>query len=123
MDYSQFEIGFGKSLMMFWPKFNLFRISYCRLKLMRITFIFLKVLMAFGLENEAVRVSLLHGSPLLTLDIAIQEIIFEETRLDLDKSPQVGHLDILKVIPRTFEGLIAGHVAWPIEPLGHVCHS
>ncbi|XP_058005269.1 uncharacterized protein LOC131180966 [Hevea brasiliensis] len=44
--------------------------------------------MALRLEYEAVRASLLHRNPLPSLDTAIQEIIFEETRFSLDKTPQ-----------------------------------
>ncbi|XP_058005676.1 uncharacterized protein LOC110640683 isoform X3 [Hevea brasiliensis] len=44
--------------------------------------------MALRSEYEAVRASLLHRNPLPSLDTAIQEIIFEETRLSLDKTPQ-----------------------------------
>ena len=47
----------------------------------------IQVLMALRLEYEAVRASLLHRHPLPTLDMAIQEIIFEETRLNLNKIP------------------------------------
>ncbi|XP_048234433.1 uncharacterized protein LOC125370976 [Ricinus communis] len=42
--------------------------------------------MALRPEYEAVRASLLHRHPLPTLDMAVQEIIFEETRLNLDNT-------------------------------------
>ena len=45
--------------------------------------------MALRPEYEAVRASLLHRHPLPSLDTAIQEIVFEETRLKLDKTPHV----------------------------------
>ncbi|KAJ9129226.1 hypothetical protein P3X46_033983, partial [Hevea brasiliensis] len=48
----------------------------------------IQVLMALRSEYEAVRASLLHRNPLPSLDTAIQEIIFEETHLSLDKTPQ-----------------------------------
>lgn len=48
----------------------------------------IQVLMALRPEYEAVRASLLHQDPLPSLDTAIQELIFEETRLNLDKPPQ-----------------------------------
>ncbi|XP_057986506.1 uncharacterized protein LOC131171069 [Hevea brasiliensis] len=44
--------------------------------------------MALRSEYEAVRASLLHRNPFPSLETAIQEIIFEETRLSLDKTPQ-----------------------------------
>jgi hypothetical protein len=47
----------------------------------------IQVLMALQPEYEYVRASLLHRDPLPSLNIVIQEIIFEETRLNLDKSP------------------------------------
>jgi len=48
----------------------------------------IQVLMALRPEYEVVRASLLHRHPLPSLEAAIQEIIFEETRLNLDKRPQ-----------------------------------
>ncbi|KAI4338329.1 hypothetical protein L6164_016669 [Bauhinia variegata] len=48
----------------------------------------IQVLMALRPEYEVVRASLLHRHPLPTLDTVVQEIIFEETRLGFDKSPQ-----------------------------------
>ncbi|KAJ1398972.1 Zinc finger, CCHC-type [Sesbania bispinosa] len=44
--------------------------------------------MALRSEYEVVRASLLHQHPLPSLDAAILEIIFEETHLNLDKTPQ-----------------------------------
>lgn len=49
----------------------------------------IQVLMALRPEYEDVKASLLHRHPLPSLDIAIQEIIFEETRMKLDKTPQL----------------------------------
>ncbi|XP_058783886.1 uncharacterized protein LOC131658611 [Vicia villosa] len=49
----------------------------------------IQVPMALWPEYEAIRASLLHRNPLPSLDTAIQEIIFEETRLNLDKTPQM----------------------------------
>ncbi|KZV40897.1 hypothetical protein F511_05142 [Dorcoceras hygrometricum] len=46
----------------------------------------IQVLMALRPEYEDVRASLLHRHPLPTLDMSVQEIIFEETRLNLDKT-------------------------------------
>lgn len=46
--------------------------------------------MALRPEYEVVRASLLHRNPLPLLDTTIQEIIFEETRLNLDKTPQMN---------------------------------
>ena len=48
----------------------------------------IQILMSLRPEYEAVRASLLHRHPLPTLDAAVQEIIFEETRLRLDRTPQ-----------------------------------
>ncbi|CAI8618166.1 unnamed protein product [Vicia faba] len=45
--------------------------------------------MALRPEYEVVRASLLHRNLFLSLDTAIHEIIFEETRLNLDKTPQM----------------------------------
>jgi len=45
----------------------------------------IQVLMDLRPEYEVVRASLLHRNPLPSLDTAIQEIIFEETRLNLAK--------------------------------------
>ncbi|CAI8587532.1 unnamed protein product [Vicia faba] len=45
--------------------------------------------MALRPEYEAIRASLLNRNPLSSLDTAIQAIIFEETRLNLDKTPQM----------------------------------
>ena len=47
----------------------------------------IQILMALSLEYKAIQASLLHRHPLPTLDSAIQEIIFEETRLRLDRTP------------------------------------
>ncbi|KAJ1411699.1 hypothetical protein SESBI_21016 [Sesbania bispinosa] len=48
----------------------------------------IQVLMALRPEYEVVRASLLQRHPLPSLDAAIQEIFFEETHLNLDKTPQ-----------------------------------
>ena len=65
-----------------WHQISLAKISDDHLHL-------IQVLMALRPEYEAVRASLLHRNPLPSLDTAIQEIIFEETRLNLDKTPQM----------------------------------
>lgn len=65
-----------------WHQISLAKISEDHLHL-------IQVLMALRPEYEAVRASLLHRNPLPSLDTAIQEIIFEETRLNLDKTPQI----------------------------------
>jgi len=44
--------------------------------------------MALRPEYEVGRAFLLHRHPLPSLDVAIQEIIFEETCLNMDKRPQ-----------------------------------
>ncbi|XP_050888819.1 uncharacterized protein LOC127093974 [Lathyrus oleraceus] len=63
-----------------WHQISLAKISEDHLHL-------IQVLMALRPEYEVVRASLLHRNPLPSLDTAIQEIIFEETRLNLDKTP------------------------------------
>ena len=43
--------------------------------------------MALHPEYESIHAALLHHDPLPTLDAAVKEILFEETRLNLTKSP------------------------------------
>src|SRR5262249_32263414 len=48
----------------------------------------IQVLMALRPEYESVRAALLHRDHLPSLDAAVKEILFEETRLGLVRSPQ-----------------------------------
>ncbi|KAA0037379.1 Retrovirus-related Pol polyprotein from transposon TNT 1-94 [Cucumis melo var. makuwa] len=60
----------------------------------------IKVLMGLRSEYESVRAALLHRSPLPSLDAAIQEILFEEKRLDINLSK---HSDV--VLANTYSPL------------------
>ena len=60
--------------------------------------------MALRPEYKSVRVALLHRDPLPTLDAAVKEILFEETRLGLIKSPS-SEVALATTRPRFPSGL------------------
>ncbi|KAJ6392554.1 hypothetical protein OIU84_026837 [Salix udensis] len=77
----------------------------------------IQVLMALRPEYESVRASLLHRNPLPSLNTAIQEIIFEETRLNLDKPPQ---FDIALATTRSSHQKFGNQTCKNCHQMGHV---
>nr|TKR68799.1 hypothetical protein D5086_0000307390 [Populus alba] len=66
---------------------------------------------------ESVRASLLHRYPLPSLNTAIQEIIFEETRLNLDKCPQ---FDIALATTWSLHQKFSNQICKNCHKMGHV---
>ncbi|KAB5514459.1 hypothetical protein DKX38_028365 [Salix brachista] len=77
----------------------------------------IQVLMALRPEYESVRASLLYRNPLPSLNTAIQEIIFEETRLNLDKPPQ---FDIALATTRSSHQKFGNQTCKNCHQMGHV---
>ena len=72
--------------------------------------------MALRPEYEAVRASLLHRHPRPTLDMAIQEIIFEETPLNLNKTP---HSEMALAANRPSHQKFGNHICKNYNHIGH----
>lgn len=79
----QITNDFLAQVQLIWHQISLAKISEDHLYL-------IQVLMALRPDYEVVRAPQLHRNPLPSLDTSIQEIIFKETHLNLDKVPQMN---------------------------------
>lgn len=107
-DVGQSDNEFLAVLQPIWTQLDQAKISKDHLR-------FIKVLMGLRPEYEFVRTALLHRSPLPSLDVAIQEILFEKKRLGINPSKQsdvvLAITSSFNVAPNTFckNCMLLGH--------------